>query len=72
MKKATHQQTKLHNRDLVLSTIFDRRTVSRAEIARITGLTRTTVSDAAASLLKRGLIEEVGFGSSLGGRIRSC
>lgn len=68
MKKATHQQTKLHNRDLVLSTIFDRRTVSRAEIARITGLTRTTVSDAAASLLKRGLIEEVGFGSSLGGK----
>lgn len=68
MKKATHQQTKLHNRDLVLSTIFGRRTVSRAEIARITGLTRTTVSDAVASLLRGGLIEEVGFGSSLGGK----
>lgn len=68
MKKATHQQTKLHNRDLVLRTIFDRRTVSRAEIARITGLTRTTVSDAAAALLRERLIEEVGFGSSLGGK----
>ena len=44
-KKATRQQTKEHNRDLVLKTIFDYETISRAEIARITNLTRTTVSN---------------------------
>ncbi|MGE5251171.1 MAG: ROK family transcriptional regulator [Bacteroidota bacterium] len=68
MKKATHQQTKLHNRNLVLRTIFAHETISRAEIARITKLTRTTVSDAVASLLAKGLVQEVGFGSSLGGK----
>lgn len=68
MKKATHQQTKLHNRDLVLRTIFGHETISRAEIARLTKLTRTTVSDAVGTLLAEGLVEEVGFGSSIGGK----
>ncbi len=68
MKKATHQQTKLHNRDLVLRTIFTHDTISRAEIARVTKLTRTTVSDAVSGLLTAGLVREVGFGSSLGGK----
>lgn len=68
IKKATHQQTKRHNRDLVLKTIFDSATTSRAEIARITRLTRTTVSDVVAGLLAEGLVEEVGVGSSLGGK----
>ncbi len=68
MKKATHQQTKQHNRDLVLRTIFANETISRAEIARVTMLTRTTVSDAVTGLLAEGLVQEVGFGSSLGGK----
>ncbi|HEY5901337.1 MAG TPA: ROK family transcriptional regulator [Anaerolineales bacterium] len=68
MKKATHRQTKLHNRDLVLGTIFASDTISRAEIARLTKLTRTTVSDAVATLLAEGLVREVGFGSSIGGK----
>ena len=68
MKKATHQQTKQHNRDLVLRTIFSNESISRAEIARVTMLTRTTVSDAVAGLLAEGLVQEVGFGSSLGGK----
>jgi predicted NBD/HSP70 family sugar kinase len=68
VKKATHQQTKLHNRELVLRTITDHQTISRAEIARITKLTRTTVSDAVGALLNEGLVKEVGFGSSLGGK----
>jgi N-acetylglucosamine repressor len=67
-RKATHQQTKIHNRDLVLKTIFDYETISRAEVARLTKLTRTTVSDMVASLLDEGLIEEVGFGESIGGK----
>jgi N-acetylglucosamine repressor len=68
MKKATHQQTKQHNRDLVLRTIFSHESISRAEIARITNLTRTTVSDVVSGLLNEGLVEEVGLGESIGGK----
>ena len=68
MKKATHQQTKEHNRHLVLSTVFQHECISRAEIARITSLTRTTVSDIIADLIEEGLVSEVGVGSSLGGK----
>jgi glucokinase-like ROK family protein len=66
--KATHQKTKLHNRDLVLTTIFEHKSVSRAEIARLTQLTRATVSDMVTSLMEEGLVEEVGYGESLGGK----
>ncbi|MCL4530459.1 MAG: ROK family transcriptional regulator [Chloroflexi bacterium] len=68
IKKATHQETKKHNRDLVLKTIFDNQTISRAEIARVTRLTRTTVSDVVDILLGEGLVEEVGVGLSIGGK----
>lgn len=68
IKKATHQDTKEHNRDLVLKTIFETETVSRAEIARITRLTRTTVSEVVTGLLEEGLVREVGIGSSIGGK----
>lgn len=68
MKKATHQQTKQHNRDLVLRTIFANESISRAEAARVTRLTRTTVSDVVNGLLAEGLVKEVGRGESLGGK----
>jgi glucokinase-like ROK family protein len=68
MKKATQQQTKEHNRNLVLKTILERDSISRAEVARVTGLTRTTVSDIVTDLLDAGLVEEVGVGSSKGGK----
>jgi N-acetylglucosamine repressor len=67
-KKATHQLTKQHNRDLVLKTIFENETISRAEIARVTKLTRTTVSDIVARLLAEKLVQEVGQGLSIGGK----
>jgi N-acetylglucosamine repressor len=66
--KATHQKTKEHNRDLILKTVFDAEAVSRAEIARLTSLTRPTVSDVVNVLLTEGLVEEVGLGASLGGK----
>jgi len=68
VKKATHQQTKQHNRDLVLRTIFANESVSRAEVARVTHLTRTTVSEIVNGLLTEGLVDEVGRGESLGGK----
>jgi N-acetylglucosamine repressor len=68
MLKATHQQTKQHNRNLVLKTIFEHASTSRAEVARITNLTRTTVSDNVADLIAEGLVTEIGMGSSIGGK----
>lgn len=68
MKKATHQTTKLHNRDLVLSHIFGSQWISRADLARITNLTRTTVSEVVHALIQEGLVQEIGKGKSLGGK----
>jgi glucokinase-like ROK family protein len=68
MQKATRQQTKEHNTNLVLKTIFDNESVGRAEISRITSLTRTTVSDIVAELIAEGLVNEVGMGVSTGGK----
>jgi len=75
--KATHQLTKAYNYRLVLRTIYDRGLpasrhghdqISRAEVARVTGLSRTTVSDIVSDLLTQNLVEEVGFGLSSGGK----
>jgi N-acetylglucosamine repressor len=68
MKKATRQQTKAHNTRLILKTIYNEGEISRADIARLTGLTRTTVSDAVAELIEDGLVAEVGLGPSAGGK----
>jgi hypothetical protein len=68
MEKATRQHTKEHNINLVLETIFDNESIGRAEISRITRLTRTTVSDIVADLISEGLVKEVGMGSSIGGK----
>jgi predicted NBD/HSP70 family sugar kinase len=68
MKKATRQHTRAHNKQLVLRTIFQQEALSRADIARITRLTRTTVSHIVAELIAEGLIEESGHGPSEGGK----
>lgn len=68
MKKATRGQTKDHNSRLVLKTIYDAGTVSRAEVARLTGLTRPTVSALVAELIESGLVIETGQGPSAGGK----
>lgn len=68
MKKANSHQAKVHNRLLILKTIYGNAKISRAEIARATGLTRATVSDAAAELIKDGVIAEVGMGLSAAGK----
>lgn len=68
MKKATREQTKIHNRQLVLRLIYGEGEISRAAIARATGLTRTTVSSAVAELIEEGLVAEIGVGPSVGGK----
>jgi glucokinase-like ROK family protein len=52
----------------VLKTIIEHKSISRAEIARLTQLTRATVSDMVASLIEAGLVEEAGYGESIGGK----
>ena len=69
LEKATRQHTKDHNSQLVLRTIYDSNEISRAELARMTRLTRTTISEVVTHLIERGLVEEVGHGRSSGGRM---
>ena len=81
--KLTQDQTKLHNRRLVLRVIYEASWpstgagpkvdgslsgISRADIARATGLTRTTISAAVAELIEEGLVGEAGRGPSAGGK----
>jgi predicted NBD/HSP70 family sugar kinase len=66
--KATHQQTRAHNHGLVLRALYDHGPVSRADVARLTGLTRTTVSEVVADFIADGLAREVGRGPSRGGK----
>lgn len=68
LKKATRQHTKNHNSRLVLQTIYDGGQMSRADLARLTRLTRTTVSEVVGELIDHGLVEEVGHGPSAVGR----
>src|SRR5258706_7270731 len=65
--KATHQQTRVHNERLVVRTLYDLGPISRAEVARLTGLTRTTVSAVVSDLLEDGVVREIGRGPSSGG-----
>jgi biotin operon repressor len=69
LAKATRQHTRNHNSRLVLRVIYEDEAISRADIARKTGLTRTTVSAVVNELIEQGLIEETGAGQSSGGRL---
>jgi len=68
MKKANSRQAKVHNRLLILRTIYNNVKISRADIARVTSLNRATVSDAVTELMKDGVVAEVGIGSSVAGK----
>lgn len=72
LSKATLRETREHNERLVLATIYDGAPdgtpVSRAAVARLTGLTRTTVSAVVEMLLAADLVKEIGRGPSTGGK----
>jgi predicted NBD/HSP70 family sugar kinase len=68
LAKATRQHTKDHNSRLLLRTIYEYGEISRADLARLTGLTRATVSEVAGDLIERGLVGEVGHGQVAIGR----
>lgn len=54
--------------DDVLRMIWAERSISRAEIARRTGLSRSTVSEIVTTLMATKLVAETGVGASRGGR----
>ncbi len=59
---------KRHNMRAILRAIETSGPTSRADLSRATGLSQPTVSCAVDSLLRLGLIREIGAGSSTGGR----
>ncbi|MGE5601429.1 MAG: ROK family protein [Nitrososphaerales archaeon] len=67
-QKVTRDESKVHNRRLALKLIYAQEAISRADIARATGLTRTTASAAVTDLIEAGLVEEMGQGPSGGGK----
>lgn len=58
--KTLPEHARGHNRSLVLQTLYAAGTLSRADLARVTGLTRVTISDLVAELMAEQLIVETG------------
>ena len=58
--KVLPRHARAHNRALVLRELFHNGEMSRAALARATGLTRVTVADLVEPLLTEGLLAEVG------------
>ena len=66
--KTTHAQTRAHNAGLVVRAVYDLGPISRAEIARLTGLTRTSVGELVGELEQERLAREIGRGPSTCGK----
>jgi predicted NBD/HSP70 family sugar kinase len=60
MGKLAAEDTRRHHRSLILQHLFAAGPASRAELARVTGLTRVTVSDLVGGLITDGLLGELG------------
>lgn len=58
--KSLPEHARGHNRSLVLQTLYRHGELSRADLARATGLTRVTISDLVADLIAAGLVVELG------------
>ena len=58
--KALPEHNRLHNRSLILQTLFHEGSMSRADLARESGLTKVTVSDLVNELSVEGIIEDLG------------
>jgi hypothetical protein len=58
--KVLPEHIRLHNRSLVLQTLYRTGLQSRADLARATGLTRVTMSDLVSELMGENLVVELG------------
>lgn len=63
---STHMRT--INSNILFKMIWQRQETSRADISRITGMSRSSVSAIVSELMDRGLVSEHGIGTSNGGR----
>lgn len=68
MKIGSFSLIKELNTSIILNTIKEKGSISRADIAKLTGLTAATVTNITSQLLKYNLIMETKFGASSGGR----
>jgi len=68
IRRGNRQLIKDLNRILVLKTILNYEPVSRTKIAKLTELSLSTISHIVASLIKRGVVQEIGEEKSNGGR----
>lgn len=64
--KVLPEHARSHNRSLLLQTLFHDGPMSRADLARISGLTRVTVSDLIAELIGDGYVAELGVREASG------
>src|SRR6187549_1158600 len=64
--KVLPEHARGHNRALVLQTLFHQGAMSRADLARETGLTRVTISDLVAELIADQLVVEKGVREASG------
>ena len=67
-RKATRQDGRRQNLQAVLQCVYQEGVTSRARISRMTGLTRATVSELVGHLAQADLVEDVGPGTSSGGK----
>src|SRR5256885_655054 len=70
VRAAGHDMLRLVNRRILLSIISDRQPISRADIAKISGLNKATVSTITSEMLKDRCIVEDGLGQTtpIGGK----
>lgn len=66
--KATKHDSRRSNLQNTLDLVSERKATTRAELARITGLTRAAVSSLVGELIDQGLLREVGQAASAGGK----
>lgn len=64
--KALPEFARGHNRALVLQTLYHSGSMSRADLARETGLTRVTISDLVAEFIADGIVIELGIRETQG------
>lgn len=58
--KALPEHARVHNRSLVMRSLFHRGQLSRADLARITGLTPVTISAVVTELIADGIVADTG------------
>lgn len=66
--KATHAQTRALNVNLVMRALYELGPISKADLSRLTGLTRTSIGKLVSQLEHEGFAQNVGRGPSTGGK----